>query len=628
MRTVTCVTVLLALSLAALPLAAQPEEIAPPEAAYGTAESSVAFSPDGGMLAGVTEGVVKTWEIASGDPVAPLTDLGTGALCVEFSPGGDHLAIGCTDGSVLVYDRGGELTFTLEGHTDYVRDLAFTPAGGILASGSDDGTVRLWDMASGDLIREITGHPDYVRSVAFGPSGQLIATACDDGVVRLWDADNGELLRELKGHTDYVRSVAISPDGSLVASGSDDTTVRLWSAVTGEEMAVLSGHSDWVRSVAFSPDGTTLASGSDDGSVNLWSVATREVKRSLEVAAWVMSVAFSADGSRLATGSADGQIGLWDPVEGNLIARAGGAAPMLLKLALSPDGRTLVGGTEAGEVRVWDLQSEAGPATTFQLPNVFLVQALDFNADGDRIAAGGIGSEVAVMDPASGEVVQSLTAPEGILALHFDRRGKLWGASTEGVVTQWNVEDGEVLQRVGAIRHPVMVLDTKSGRVLKSNERPQMLGSAIFADDGSRLMAGAGQLGALCLALSPNGRLLATGGRDGTVQIGSADKLDGEPLEGAAHTDYVRGLAFSPDGRLLASASDDGTVKLWSVDRRRLLRTFEGHTDWVRDVLFIDNDQLVSCADDGTARVWSASSGDQLRVLHTVGPNANELLAP
>jgi len=90
----------------------------------------------------------------------------------------------------------------------------------------------------------------------------------------------------------------------------------------------------------------------------------------------------------------------------------------------------------------------------------------------------------------------------------------------------------------------------------------------------------------------------------------------------------VRAVSFSPDGRFIASASDDGTVKLWSVTRRKLVRTFEGHSEWVRDVLFIDEDRLVSCADDGTARIWSARTGDELQVLNTVGPASEMLVAP
>ncbi len=80
----------------------------------------------------------------------------------------------------------GSPVFTLEGHTEYVKGVAFSPNGRALASGSIDYTVQLWQVADGSLLHTLEGHTEYVKSVAFSPDGAMLASGSADGTVRLW----------------------------------------------------------------------------------------------------------------------------------------------------------------------------------------------------------------------------------------------------------------------------------------------------------------------------------------------------------------------------------------------------------------------------------------------------------
>ena len=64
--------------------------------------------------------------------------------------------------------------------------------------------------------------------MAFSPDGRPFATASADKTARLWDPATGELLRKLKGHTSQVFCVAFSRGAGLLATGSLDNTARLW----------------------------------------------------------------------------------------------------------------------------------------------------------------------------------------------------------------------------------------------------------------------------------------------------------------------------------------------------------------------------------------------------------------
>ncbi|MBU0510526.1 MAG: WD40 repeat domain-containing protein, partial [Chloroflexi bacterium] len=161
---------------------------------------------------------------------------------------------------------------SLETHTAWVNSVAFSPDGKTLASGSGDETIRLWDVETGQQIREaLTGNTAGVTSVAFSPDGKTLASG--GLTIRLWDVEMGQQIGEaLTGHEYAVNSVAFSPDGKTLAS-SGGLTIRLWDVETGQQIGeALTGHTAGVSSVAFSPDGKTLASGSGDETIRLWDV--------------------------------------------------------------------------------------------------------------------------------------------------------------------------------------------------------------------------------------------------------------------------------------------------------------------------------------------------------------------
>jgi len=138
-----------------------------------------------------------------------------------------------------------------------------------------------------------TGHTSSVNAVAFSPDNRWLASGGKDNVVKIWELATGNILRTLYGHTTNVNTLAVSPDGKLLASGSGDindprdlraslrggvvgaqpdNTVRLWSVQTGQQLQVLRGHALPVVAIAFSDDGHSLTSVSGDV-IKVWDVS-------------------------------------------------------------------------------------------------------------------------------------------------------------------------------------------------------------------------------------------------------------------------------------------------------------------------------------------------------------------
>jgi WD40 repeat protein/tRNA A-37 threonylcarbamoyl transferase component Bud32 len=153
--------------------------------------SEVAFSRDGTRLAWVCSGgkLLTIRDVAAERELWRTTDLATyPSNSVAFSPDGRLVAVTTnTDVELLEASTGKEVRL-LRGHTDFVTRAAFSPDSKRLATSSVDRTVKMWDVATGNEVITLRGHAEPVWTVAFDRDGWLLASAGQDGTVKVWDA--------------------------------------------------------------------------------------------------------------------------------------------------------------------------------------------------------------------------------------------------------------------------------------------------------------------------------------------------------------------------------------------------------------------------------------------------------
>ncbi len=236
-------------------------------------------------------------------------------------------------------------------HEDSVQAMDFSPSGKHLVSAGIDRTIRLWNTATGELVRTIGEHEGRIFALTFSPDGQLLASAGADLKVQLWNPTTGKVVRTLKGHTDTIQALAFNPDGTLLATAALDQTIRLWDPRTGKLVRTLEYPDDRAPALCFGSDGRDLYVGFSPGpQVRRYQVATGKVVRSWPVARNGDLTCLTMAGPFGFAGTASGIVWRFDPENLHPPERVPiPSAEGCLVLTTSPDGKLLlVGGPWGG----------------------------------------------------------------------------------------------------------------------------------------------------------------------------------------------------------------------------------------------------------------------------------------
>ncbi len=584
---------------------------------YGgfTGDNHIAFSPDGKTVASSGLGKVIIWDIASGKPVKELPYSNpdeSNLSSLAFSPKGDLVAIAhysTADDLVIWNIKTQTKQYSM---SQQATSVSFNSDGRLLASGGRDNHLRIWELATGTEITSInTQHTkdtlEGISTVAFSPSNPIVATGGWDGLIKLWDINSSTQINIFNGHDYLVTSLAFSSNGNFLASGSWDNTVKLWNVKTGQLIQQFDGHTDHVNSVALSPDDLTIASGSGDKTIRLWNT-TKDLS---------ISSLFGKE--------KDAQPDLFSTLQGR--------ASAINSASLSSDGKYIVSGHDNSAINLWNL--ETGQRVISYSEHEDAVMSVDFSpSNSNLLASGSRDQTIKFWNTSDEHTVQTFTGHNNeVSSLSFSPSGdELVSGGLDASTKIWQIQSGQMLQSIDEEFSSRVITATAyspdGSKIAIATEYGTV--KLLDAITGAVLLSGrVRDFKIKSITFSPDGSILASSSWDGLINLWDVES--GQELRSyKVHTTWGSdSIAFSPDGKTIASGGGDQTIKLVNVITGEEIHTLSGHSDRVNSVIFSkDGDTLFSASADGTIKLWRTNTGELLITLISFDEDSWVVLTP
>jgi WD40 repeat protein len=372
---------------------------------HSGAVTSVAYSPDGSLLASASEdGSVKIWNAANGSLARTISLPGCIVQSVAWSPSGAAVAAGSWgtadapwSHNVSVWNPStGAYQYNLSNSVNPINAVAWSPDGSAIAvghngegdyspiAGAPSGlpvqnfNVTLWTVAT-KTAQYLGQHTNSVSSVAFSADGKLLASSSIDGSVKVWNATTGASMNDIYSSGGAVNSVSWGPNGTLAAGLANGTVdVYGWPKLNSTILRTMPGHLGDVTSLDWSQSANRIASGSADAKTLVRVADTgAAAAESQRLPNTVRSVKISPNGTHFATGSGNSAIyhksesHIWCAVSGD------GGANWPIQSRVDSVGGFFMGSPSIGMAENGDIGVTWYEARSGGLPSIFYANSTD-----------------------------------------------------------------------------------------------------------------------------------------------------------------------------------------------------------------------------------------------------------
>ena len=267
-------------------------------------------------------------------------------------------------------------------------------------------------------------------------------------------------------------------------------------------------------------------------------------------------------------------------------------------------------------------------ASTYKKQMVFTehtdsVLSVAFSPNGKLLISGGSDKTVRLWQVDKGKLIRTRAkheAPVNTVAFSVDGK-RFWSASSENdTIRSWHSRDGGRWSSQTSSRKDITFIAiacSYKGAILARASGSIPSGCTVEFRGGDHWHIVGGHKDSVnVLTLYTDGRTLATGSADKTIELWNKAGTDKPLYTLTGHTGGITAMDFSVDGKLLVSGSSDKTVRLWELTTGQSIQTFTGHKSEVGAVTFLEDKALAGIAlakgkalasgsADGTVFIWN-----------------------
>ncbi|CZS94115.1 related to UTP13-U3 snoRNP protein [Rhynchosporium agropyri] len=661
---------------------------------------SVALDRDGRILATTLGDDALLTDLKTGRQLAKIEGDGEVISTLTLTPSASHLVICSRSLSMRIYsltpsDDGTiqyEVLRTLKPHTTPVVVLAVDQSGLYLATGAADGVVKVWDILGGYVTHNFRGPNVLISALHFF---QLVANKQEEET-----GISGRNRKRKKSEEPEIDAAK----GYRLASGSQDGKIRIWDLYTRTTSSVLDSHVSDVTSLDYSPEQNALLSASRDKTIMWWDAKTWKVRKVVPVLEEVEAAGFLEAGKMAYTGGVNGNIRVWESSTGREVTAAQspqGEADAIVAattfkdriVSVQTDHTLILHSTTSLQEAAHTIPPLDRVKRTsgthdeiidlgYLLPDRSLL-ALATNSEEIRIVSLGTGADA---DYFGADVAQLHGHEDIIICLDIDWSGhwiatgakdntaRLWRIDPETSSFTCHTTFTGHAESLGAIALPKQAPSSSSPALTSPLDHPPpflLTGSqdrTIKRWDIQPATRKAPRAAYTRLAhdkdinaldINQNSQLFASASQDKNVKIWSVEEGEVQGIL-RGHKRGVWSVKFAPKDTpsiigesgpaagkgLILTGSGDKTIKIWSLADYSCVRTFEGHTNSVLKVAWLNlpnhedrgrkHIQIVSAGGDGLVMVWDASTGETSATLDnhedrvwalTVHPKTNMIVS-